>query len=107
MKKTYTTYIAVSYNSDGGSPTEVHKRIVALGWTPVFGEYDYKFTWDPGTRYVWTKDKKLKKIDWNKNIENFVKFIDNLHEVLRGLNVRYTIRTVETGKEDFFVVETF
>jgi hypothetical protein len=81
----------VSLNSEGSTPRKLTDLLADLGWKPVYGRYDYAYKWDP---------------NWGSNGQDWNEFFDStnkVHEVLKGHNVQYSLRTYENGKEDFFV----
>jgi len=87
----WVTYMEVSMNSEGATPAELTNTLKKHGWTPIYGRYDYAYRWDQN----WgNKDR---------NIQEFFDFINQVHEVLRGYKVHYSLRTYEQGKEDFWI----
>ncbi len=87
----WITYMEVSMNSEGVSPKELTNTLKQYGWTPVYGRYDYAYRWDDN----WgNKDH---------NIQEYFDHMNKVHQVLKGFNVWYSLRTYETGKENFWV----
>ena len=84
-----TTYMKVTLNSEGATPTEVTKTLKEYGWTPILGPYDY---W-----YHWTKEYNVDDIE----VESFLPNFDTVHRTLRGMNVQYSLVTYKKGTEDF------
>ena len=87
----YVTYMEVFLNPEGVTPTDLTNTLKQWGWTPVYGRYDYAYKWED---------------NWGNKDTNFQEYFDHVnkvHEVLRGHNVRYSLRTYEWGKEDFWV----
>ena len=95
MARRYVTYLSVTLNSEGSSPSEVTRRLTDIGWSPVYGAYDFKREWNGTDTNVVTDD-----------VTNLINYIDEVHNVLRGLNVSYQVYTYEVGKEDFTVWNT-
>ncbi|UCG67990.1 MAG: hypothetical protein JSV09_09115 [Thermoplasmata archaeon] len=87
----YVTYMEVSMNSEGVTPCELTNKLKQHGWVPCYGRYDYAFRWDTS----WG--------DKDHNIQEFMNYIDKVHEILKGYNVNYSLRTYEQGKENFWV----
>jgi hypothetical protein len=81
----------VSMHSEGATPTELTHKLAEHGWKPVYGRYDYAYKWDQN----WGNKEN--------NIQEFLDFINTWHDVLKGQNVHYSLRTYEQGKEDFWV----
>jgi hypothetical protein len=81
----------VSMYSEGSTPTELTHKLKEHGWHPVYGRYDFAYKWDQN----WGNKET--------NIQEFLDYINTWHEVLKGYNVHYSLRTYEEGKEDFWV----
>ena len=90
MTTTYATYMKVTLNSEGATPTEVTTTMKKLGWVPVYGPYDYKYNWNN----TWTSDYT--------NVEKVMPNFDTVHKALKGYNIGYHYTTYESGKEDFW-----
>ena len=88
----YRTYMSVNIHSEGASPKEVYDALKDLGWKPVYGAYDFAFTWND---------------EWGdgNNFDEYCEYINSVHGKLKGLNVSYNLWTTEYGKEDFEVWE--
>lgn len=89
MGKQYVSYLTVNHYSEGASPTEVTGKLKEIGWDVTYGPYDYKYTW--------TNNE-------NENYDNIYEFLtklENLHGVMKGLNVYYKVVTYESGKEPY------
>ena len=87
----YITYMKITLNPTGASPREITDILRNYGWKPVYGTYDYAYTWGPN----WgSKDT---------NIQEFFEHTNKTHEALKGCHVNYSLYTYEQGKEDFFV----
>ena len=81
----------VSMNSEGVTPKELTEKLKEWGWTPVYGRYDYAYKWNG---------------DWgdkDHNFQEYADFVNQWHELLKGYNVQYSLRTYQEGKEDFWV----
>jgi hypothetical protein len=81
----------VSMHSEGSTPNELTHKLQEHGWKPVYGRYDFAYKWDQN----WGNKEH--------NIQEFLDFINTWHDVLKGHNVHYSLRTYEQGKEDFWV----
>ena len=86
----YTTYMRVTLNSEGATPTEVTTVLKNLGWVPIIGPYDYCYKWTEITPFTDTS-----------GIEPDLPNFDKVHQTLRGRNVQYSLVTYEYGTEDF------
>jgi hypothetical protein len=95
---TYVTYLELSLNPNSAAPTEIVSALKGLGWRPVYGQYDFAWSWDA---------------KWNGNgghgdggnpnaNEAFWNQINEAHKVLQRLNVTWSFRTYEQGREDFY-----
>lgn len=87
----WITYMEVSMYSEGATPTELTHKLKEHGWHPVYGRYDFAYKWDQN----WGNKET--------NIQEFLDYINTWHEVLKGYNIHYSLRTYEEGKEDFWV----
>jgi hypothetical protein len=83
--------MSVTIHSEGASPREVYDVLKELGWKPVYGAWDFAYTWDDN----WG--------DKSENFEEYAEYINNVHNKLKGLNVNYNLWTSESGKEDYTV----
>ena len=80
--------MSVIFHSRGASPHEVLEIMKGLGWKPVYGGYDFAFEWD--------RDLGKEK----DSFQEYCEHIDIVHNRLENLNVSYTLKTFERGKED-------
>jgi hypothetical protein len=81
----------VRLHSDGVTPTELTHALAQYGWKPIYGRYDYAYTWND---------------NWGNKDHNMTEYFDHMnkvHQVLKGYNVWYSLRTYEAGKEHFWV----
>ncbi|HTT16993.1 MAG TPA: hypothetical protein VMH49_06540 [Thermoplasmata archaeon] len=71
------TYVRVTFDSEGGKPSEVADRLLAAGFVPTHGNYDFVY-------------------DWNGSAprEEILGLADAVTEQLRGFRVRFEIETV-------------
>lgn len=84
----YVTYMSIIFHSRGASPIEVLPIMKGLGWKPLFGGYDFAYEWD---------------IDFTQDDESFQEYCEHiniLHNRMENLNLSYTLKTFELGKED-------
>jgi hypothetical protein len=70
------TYLSVTFSSNGGRPSEVVNRLIAIGCKPTKGNYDFVYEWDKKAR-----------------VEDAVWLADKIHETLKGMDVRFRIET--------------
>ena len=73
------TYLVIWHNSEGGTPSQVHDRLVSMGFKPVKGNFDYVYEWN-----------KMSSIHQILEIGNAV------HATLKGQKVLYKLETVDT-----------
>ena len=85
----YVTYMSVIFHSRGASPIEVLKIMKGLGWKPMFGGYDFAYEWD----IDFTIDEK--------SFQEYCEHINILHNRMENLNISYTLKTFERGKENY------
>lgn len=71
------TYLTITFNSEGGRPSEVAERLYQLGFNAVQGNYDFV--------YDWGSNADVKEILW---------FGDKIHTMLKGYNVLFKLETV-------------
>ena len=82
----YVTYLQVVLNPDSSSPGEIAHELKNQGWQPVWGTYDFAWSWNP----TWTA--KDNNEYWDK--------INLAHTTLKKLNVSCSFRTFEKGREN-------
>ena len=89
MDRKYVSYLSVNLNSEGSSPSEITDKLKDMGWEVMYGPYDYKYTWT-----------ETENEDYD-NIYGFLTKLEDLHTLMKGLNVYYKIVTYENGKEQW------
>jgi len=92
----WTTYMGITLNTNGATPVEVNNKLVEMGWTPVYGDYDYKHEW--ATENWGNK---------GKDINEFITHVTNLHNTLKGMDICYCVRTYKEGTYTPTTVEKF
>ena len=71
------TYVRVTFDSEGGKPSEVSDRLLQAGFHPTQGNYDFVYDWrGPAKR------------------EQVLELTDAVTEHLRGFRVLFEIETV-------------
>lgn len=75
---TMKTFIRLTFNSDGGKPSDIVDRLCMLGFKPTKGHQDLVYEWDR-----------------NATVDDAIWFADNVHTVLEGLSVFYELETLE------------
>jgi hypothetical protein len=71
------TYVRVTFDSEGGLPSEVADRLLASGFVPTHGNYDFVYDWHgPAKR------------------EQVLELADGVTVQLRGFRCRFEIETV-------------
>ena len=71
------TYVRVTFDSEGGAPSEVADRLRSFGFQPTHGNYDFVFDWKGSA----TRDQ-------------VTDLADEVTRQLRGYRVRFEIETV-------------
>ena len=100
---TFVTYLELRMNPNSAPPTDIVNALKGLGWRPVYGQYDFAWSWEA---------------KWNGNggegdgghgnggngggNHDFWSQINEAHKVLQRLNVTWSFRTYEQGREDFY-----
>jgi len=71
------TYLKLTFNSEGASPSEIMDRLKSLGFRPITGMYDMVYEWDNGA-----------------TVKDAIWFADKVHETLKGYNVLFQLETI-------------
>ena len=71
------SYLIIWFNSEGGKPSEINRRLMSLGFKPMQGTHDFVYDWGK-----------------NVNVEEILSFGDKVQMTLDGLNVMFKIETV-------------
>jgi len=104
---TYVTYLEVSLNPNSAAPSKIVNNLKRLGWNPVYGQYDFAYTWDNTWNWNYKGNgnggKKTTAARRNGGNKKFWTHINKAHKVLQDLNVTWCFRTYEKGREDFYV----
>ena len=69
------TYLKLQFSSEGDPPSAIIKKLEKEGWRPIVGERDFIMNWGMGESVGSAYLKKL----------------DELHIILKGTGVRYTL----------------
>lgn len=72
------TYLIVWFNSEGGRPSEVNRRLMSLGFRPLQGVHDFVYEWDSNT-----------------DVDEILRFGDRIQMTLKDLNVMFKIETLD------------
>jgi hypothetical protein len=70
------TYLSVTFSSEGARPSDVVNRLVAIGFKPEKGNFDFIYEWD----------KKAK-------VDDAIWLADKIHETLKGMDVQFHTET--------------
>jgi len=89
---TFVTYLELRMGPESAPPSKIVESLKALGWRPVFGRYDFGYSWNGN----WNTPG-------NGGGQEFWKQINDAHTALQSLNVTWSFRTFEQGREDFYV----
>lgn len=66
-------FVRLRFSSEGGFPLDILKEVKEIGFSPVFGDYDFVIDFeDP---------------------EEYGKIVSQMHKVLEGNNVYYSLST--------------
>ena len=71
------TYLKITFNSEGASPSEIMGRLQSLGFKPITGTYDMVYEWDNGA-----------------TVKDAIWFADKVYETLKGYNVLFQLETI-------------
>ena len=71
------SYLVIWFHSEGGKPSEVNKRLTAMGFRAMQGAHDYVYDWGA-----------------NASIDDILQIGDRVQLTLSGLDVTYKIETV-------------
>lgn len=71
------TYLRVTFDSEGGKPSEVADRLLQAGFAPTHGNYNFVYDWRGAVPR-----------------ETVMELADTLSEQLRGFRVLFEIETV-------------
>jgi hypothetical protein len=72
------TYLTITFNSEGSSPSEVRDQLLNLGFKVAKGSYDFVYEWDKET----------------VNVDELVWFADKVHSALKKHRVYFTIESI-------------
>lgn len=72
------SYLLVWFNSEGGRPSEVNRRLMSLGFKPMQGFHDYVYEWGSKT-----------------DLDEILNFGDRIQLTLNGLGVMFKIETLQ------------
>ena len=61
------TFMLVWFSSEGAKPSQVNERLLALGFKPIEGNYDYVYNWGA-----------------EADIDDILQFGDKIQAVLKG-----------------------
>ena len=107
---TYVTYLEVSLNPNSAAPSKIVNSLKRLGWNAVYGQYDFAYTWENpwnwdgnGGKYGGKYGGKKAAPKKNGGNKAFWTHINKAHKALQDLNVTWSFRTYEKGREDFYV----
>jgi len=79
------TFVTVTFSSDGGKASEIHKLMKELGFRTTLGNFDYVYKWDV---------KEIKPGEVAKFVEEqLVKLVDRVQAKLEGKKVQLEFRT--------------
>jgi len=82
----WVTYLSIEMNPNSARPAAIVGKLTKLGWKPVWGEFDFAWTW--GSK-------------WHPNGKNayYWNTIQKAHKTLQALRVDFSFRTYQKGKE--------
>ena len=83
----YETRVQVWFYSEGASPSIIVKKLLALGFMPVKGAYDFVYT---------HSEEEMTDADLGSAI---LEISDALHKALNGFKVLYNLDTHITDEE--------
>jgi len=71
------TYLTVTFDSEGGKPSEIVDKLAQMGFKPTQGNYDFVYNWD--------KDATINDALW---------FADKVHATLKNNKVLFKMETI-------------
>ncbi len=71
------TYLTLWFNSDGGRPSEVTKKLKDIGFKPVKGNYDFAYDWDD-----------------DAPVDEILRIGDKVQKVLKDDKVLFNLETI-------------
>jgi hypothetical protein len=71
------TYLTITFNSEGSSPSEVKNQLLNLGFKTAKGNYDFVYDWEGVV-----------------TVDELVWFADKIHAALKSHKVFFTIETI-------------
>ena len=83
----YETRVQVWFYSEGASPSVVVKKLLALGFQPIKGAYDFVYI---------HSEEEMSDADLGSAI---LEISDALHKTLNGFKVLYTLASLRTSQE--------
>ena len=83
VRMSFVTRVAIWFSSEGASPSEVIKKLLELGFTPVRGAYDF----------VYEHQEESGGMDEPALSNAIIEIANAIHETLVGFNVLYTLTT--------------
>lgn len=72
------TYLTITFNSEGSSPSEVKTHLMNLGFKAAKGSYDFVYDWKKS-------DVSINELIW---------FADKIHATLRNHNILFSIESL-------------
>jgi len=89
----FVTYLSLEMNPNSATPNEIVNKLTKLGWTPVFGDWDFAWNW--GTK--WQPNGHPTTTNGGNTF--YWRNINKTYKVLQGLKVDFSFRTYQKGKE--------
>jgi len=83
VRMSFVTRVAIWFNSEGASPSEVIKKLLELGFTPVRGAYDF----------VYEHHEESAGMDEKALSNAIIEIANAIHDTLVGFNVLYSLTT--------------
>ena len=71
------TYLTITFNSEGSSPSQIKTQLMNLGFKAAKGSYDFVYDWRK-------KEATLDELVW---------FADKIHASLKKNNILFQIET--------------
>lgn len=76
LQRIMITYLSITFSSEGSRPSDVVNRLVAIGFQPTKGNFDFTYEWDKKAR-----------------VEDAIWLADKVYETLKGMGVRFRTET--------------
>ncbi|MEA2054910.1 MAG: hypothetical protein U9O96_07405 [Candidatus Thermoplasmatota archaeon] len=71
------TYLSITFNSEGASPSEIRNCLMELGLEATRGNYDFIYKWDK-----------------EPDVDMLLLLADKIHTALKGTGAMFSLETI-------------